>query len=370
MRKKLIFVISFALIICFPTSANSAIKAGSACKKLNQVISENGLKFTCVKKGRNLVWSVGQEPVKPTDWQNLESRYQGITYWAWKQGNLDAQKSRSNAATLTEWIGPKSKKLNANAQLGIDLTSRLFLSKQEPKVVHIIYFQYKDVDWAQDTFNKLMSNQNNFSNEAAKSCPAPDRCSAASAFINQNGDGIMLVGVNDSGQPDRYHSTGGIESHEYIHVIQNFIMINVDGRMALLPRWWCEGQANYGSSASIFYNSFDRYFNERQIDDLRKGDWLTEDWVSNFINPDNWTPGPNTQSWAVWDKYPAFRVYDVGLAVMEILVALKGPNSTLEMLENMAAGLNFEAAFMKTYSISWKDAVPIISRTIAKQYKI
>jgi hypothetical protein len=62
-------------------------------------------------------------------------------------------------------------------------------------------------------------------------------------------------------------------------------------------------------------------------------------------------------------------VYDVGCAITEILTALKGPAATMQLIDRVAEGDTYDQAFEKTYGIKWVDAVPIISRTILKEYK-
>jgi hypothetical protein len=42
-----------------PYSANAAIKPGSSCAKENQVRTESGKKYTCIKKNKKLVWNNG-----------------------------------------------------------------------------------------------------------------------------------------------------------------------------------------------------------------------------------------------------------------------------------------------------------------------
>lgn len=39
--------------------ASAGVKSGSSCKKVGQVVTESGKKFTCVKKGTKLVWDKG-----------------------------------------------------------------------------------------------------------------------------------------------------------------------------------------------------------------------------------------------------------------------------------------------------------------------
>jgi hypothetical protein len=42
-----------------PSISSAAVKAGAACKKLGQVSKKAGKEYTCIKKGKKLVWSKG-----------------------------------------------------------------------------------------------------------------------------------------------------------------------------------------------------------------------------------------------------------------------------------------------------------------------
>jgi hypothetical protein len=51
--------------------------------------------------------------------------------------------------------------------------------------------------------------------------------------------------------------------------------------------------------------------------------------------------------------------------LVEVLTALKGPSSTMEMWKLAGSGLKFGDAFEKVYGISFDQALPIISKAIA-----
>jgi len=57
--KRSVVAISLALVLCAPTSAFAAVKAGATCTKLNTTATVGGFKFTCVKNGKKLVWNKG-----------------------------------------------------------------------------------------------------------------------------------------------------------------------------------------------------------------------------------------------------------------------------------------------------------------------
>ena len=50
---------------------------------------------------------------------------------------------------------------------------------------------------------------------------------------------------------------------------------------------------------------------------------------------------------------------------VEILTALKGPDSTMEMWKLAASGMNFRTAFFSVYGIDFDKALPIMAKAIA-----
>ena len=51
--------------------------------------------------------------------------------------------------------------------------------------------------------------------------------------------------------------------------------------------------------------------------------------------------------------------------MIEVLTALKGPSSTMELWKLSGTGLRFNEAFAKIYGTSFEKALPIISKAIA-----
>jgi hypothetical protein len=50
--------------------------------------------------------------------------------------------------------------------------------------------------------------------------------------------------------------------------------------------------------------------------------------------------------------------------VIEILAAVKGTDVLIDMYEEMGKGLKFDESFGKIFDLAWKDAIPIIAKTI------
>jgi hypothetical protein len=47
-------------LVLVANNSYAAVKPGSVCKKAGQVSTVSGKKFTCVKKGKSLVWDKGE----------------------------------------------------------------------------------------------------------------------------------------------------------------------------------------------------------------------------------------------------------------------------------------------------------------------
>lgn len=59
---KRVFIALLITIVALSASLNpasAATKPGSTCKKVGQIVTESGKKYTCIKKGKNLVWDNG-----------------------------------------------------------------------------------------------------------------------------------------------------------------------------------------------------------------------------------------------------------------------------------------------------------------------
>jgi hypothetical protein len=71
---------------------------------------------------------------------------------------------------------------------------------------------------------------------------------------------------------------------------------------------------------------------------------------------------------ADWQKnYERWRQYDLGAMFVEVLVALKGPDATMEMWKIASTGVNFDIAFERVYGIPYAQALPIMAKAIALQ---
>jgi hypothetical protein len=365
-KRLTIAVITIGLLVTGVSPANAAIKAGAKCTSAKAKIIDQGLTYTCVKSGKKLTWSKGVEPKAPTSFADLEQNAKSVAYWAWKKSSQVVTASPAKAPNLNIYIGPNSVILNDRAKPAMELVSRLYPTAKAPASVNLVYYTYKDLAWAQAKLNELSNNESrNVTDGVDRNCRAELDCSGASARTTRDGVAILLFGVQIPVPTDSMHTSGTLEAHEYTHNLQQAPSVGTNRNWGMTPRWYTEGGATFSQAASIYYATYNSYRIERDLrtQDLAKGTWMTQAWLEEFINPPGWS------DWSPWDKYSGWRVYDVGCAITEILTALKGPAATMELIDRVAEGDTYDQAFEKTYGIKWVDAVPIISRTILKEYK-
>ena len=66
MRKRLIVLLTVTLaLVSLEPIATAAVKPGTTCKKAGQISTSAGIKYTCIKSGKKLIWNKGVAVKKP-----------------------------------------------------------------------------------------------------------------------------------------------------------------------------------------------------------------------------------------------------------------------------------------------------------------
>ena len=86
---------------------------------------------------------------------------------------------------------------------------------------------------------------------------------------------------------------------------------------------------------------------------------IEKDQVQSFLSIYNYSSN--------WNTYPYAMRYQMSARIIEIVVALKGPDSLTEVYEYMATGKTFEQAFEHIYGISYSSAIPILAKIVFEQ---
>jgi hypothetical protein len=308
-------------------------------------------------------------PKPITNLQDAVKRPKDVSYWAWKKSSDQVLSNTEKSGDLELIVGPNTKLSNPNPKIAFDAIKRLYPNFRHPQKTSVIYYSFKDIDWAQNKFSQIFSMASG--QDAKGSCQKITECWGASASITNSGDGVLLSAVMN-GTADPNHTSGTLEAHEYMHIVQvgSFFGTPQQGQAmvgikAFTPWWFAEGGATFSQSAAIYANSFPKYSKERNIG---AGDFLTnrnkkytEKWITNFIKP------ADKKVWS--DSETAFHIYDIGALICEIFTAIKGPSINIQIYEDISDGMTFEQSFEKHFGQSWDSAVPLIAKSISQLVK-
>jgi len=298
----------------------------------------------------------------PTGFSDLVANAAGIPQAAWSTYNAKVTTASAVPVVQNIFVGPNSTLLNPNVSQVFTTGTKMFAGFVQPQYFNAIYYNFSDVQWAKNKVGEL-----GFPNRAQEidgSCSSATQCNGASAGKASNTSGFGQFALPGSNAQDIYHLHGGIELHEYTHMVQamQFVGKPSDARgFGNLPQWWIEGHAHViGNLAST--STFDEY-------KLARAQWLnpSPNAAMKSFSPadiaafyDALMPGKYNND--IFDY-----VYTVGFLTMEELVAIKGVDSPMQLILEVSNGLTFEQAFKKVYGVEWSEAEPILAQVVSKE---
>lgn len=402
MRQRLVVLLTVTLtLVLIQPIAIAAVKPGTKCTKLGQTSTSGGFKYTCVKSGIKLVWSKGvavkkplpaitstptptptptamptptaiptptptptptsiPTPKAPTSFDDLVENYQGIAYAAWSKSREKILGSKKTEITLKMIMGPNSQLTNKEPLIPIDLVTRMYAGYVEPTEIYYLAFNYEDREWAVNQMESILPNSGSrWVTDVA--CRTKETCWGGGSFYNGSNRYLIVLAVGLQ-TPD--HLNGTVEAHEFTHTLQQMNIKKGRPAQEFLydpwpPTWYWEGQAHFTQHAAVFYDSYTNYMKLRKdtSSDLYINQALNSKYLENYFvfnAPDTWQ-----KSYERWNQY------SIGAMFVEILTALKGPDSTIEMWKIASSGVDFKTAFERVYGISFDKAMPIMAKAIA-----
>jgi hypothetical protein len=387
MRKHLRLVALIIPIVLVASNSYAAVKAGSSCSKAGIKSVSAGKTYTCVKSGKKLVWDKGvltpaAKPVPGTTtaspapstkpapiavnltWDNLIENNANISYTAWKKASEVIKASTSKSGSLTVFTGSKTKPFFSDVNYAISQVSKLFPNKSEATEILWIRYNYSDIDWAESKakeklsaadYNQIARNQGG--SLANSNCDSQSaNCRGSYQQTGPSGIALIMQGVENSSTSDSNRfTTGMLEAHEYFHSLQRIPIMN-KGVDVWPHAWWREGSAEWVQNASINFTEYEKYKSFLVDDCSWSCSKLTEGELTEYLQKanDNFVP----------TGFDQFLNYSFGSHVIEIMVALKGPDVLIDMYAEMGKGKSFDDAFQNLFGKSWKDAIPLIAKSV------
>jgi len=372
MKRKLI---AFTLMLSLPLTISvvpsiAAVKAGTACKTAGITSVVSGKTFTCIKSGKKLVWNKGVPPVKstqppaPIGFNDLEANYSGVSYWAWKKSNEKILASVNTSVPIELILGTNTKLNYKTPEIAISQVNKLYAGNVLPRKIVYLAFSFQDRDWAMSQMQQIVPDTaSQWIKDVA--CPKEESCVGGGSFHNQSNKTALIV-IATGIDPNNINNaiSGTVEAHEYTHSIEQSSADALRPAVNLLknpwpPNWIWEGLAQFSQNTAIYSDSFDKYTKYRK--EASGEIFNNPTWNAKYI--EGYFQTNLTNEWA--SKYPRWRQYDLGAMLIEILVAIKGPDSAMQLFKESVNGGGFESAFQRIYGTTFESVLPTISRTIA-----
>jgi len=338
-------------------------------------------------KGVNGVFPIQNEkyPIPAqiaTTWQNAYANRDGIPYQAWSAVSKNIASSPSKLGSVEILIGPNTIPNFADIKLRLELVSKALPKAKNVSKVRVFAFNFKDADWADATFKQLYINEsaafkNRHKDAVTEICPKQREACYQQAFVDSNLEGVIFIGMTDRGSREQLNQIyseysrafeGVVIGHEYLHTIQRVILGERWFQQEYNPpSWFNEGMAVFMENAAANNSTFDTFMQFRSVESaIMYPDCpytfcvkIEKEQVQSFLSIYNYSSN--------WSSYPYAMRYQMSARIIEILVALKGPDSLIEVYEYIATGKTFEQAFEHIYGISYEAAKPIITSIMVDQ---
>jgi hypothetical protein len=327
-----------------------------------------------VKSGKKLVWDKGvlipvAKPAVFVDnltFSNLIENNSNISYTAWKKTSDVINSTTSKAGKLSIYTGPKTRPYFDDVPLAISQVSKMFPSKAEAQEIVWIRYVSADQNWAENKAKEVLSKNdydqiafNQGGNLAGSNCDQGTlNCRGAYQQTGNSGVAVIMQGVENppTSDPNRM-TTGMLEAHEYFHSLQRIPIMNKD--VPYWPHaWWREGSAEWVQNAAINFGKYDKYKSFLISDCSWSCSKLSESEIVDFLELANDNSLP--------PQFDQFLNYALGSHVVEILVAIKGPDVLIDMYAEIGKGQSFNDSFMTLFGTSWSDAIPVLAKSIYK----
>ena len=288
------------------------------------------------------------------NFSELKSKYKSFHYLSWKKTTDEILKANTINVPVVEIIGPNSKKCDNASIQAVQKIQKMYSKSKLPKKLNIIYSDKADKEWLVQKTSTMLNEFEMQKNENTMFNPES---------INSNTQEAVVWFEDSCSSKDQMSISGAGTAHGYTHSIQKLQFVNSTGSWGSwgkAPRWLLEGGATFSENIIALGENASTWDKAPQFHnyDLKKYDLkFYEDFLSY---------NSNSYSWETTNKYPNQRVYDIGSIVCEILIAIKGPSSIIDLYYDFATTQNFDLSFKNVYGVSWSYAKPRISFAVYK----
>ena len=283
MYKRFLALLAVTLVlVSLETTATAAVKPGTTCKKVGKTSTTAGIKYTCVKSGKKLVWKKGVAVKKPTPTPTPTPTPKPTPTPTVKELTYETELTPTHLAAYKEFTKSYKSRMTSevpNVEFIVEANMDKVLLKQIVDNINVSakYFAKErplnvplkiwiamttEFQWIYDNMTAVLPSELldggwlDMKLNRAKAekgfqgggAPGNDKNGGATLFFN--------AGPN-SNWGDAFWSQ--VPSHEFTHVVQRYELGN---SMAPMLCWVREGNANYygfmlaGRNSQAAYRNF------------------------------------------------------------------------------------------------------------------
>jgi hypothetical protein len=394
MRKKALAILIAMIFVgsSLSTPAFAAVKAGASCKNKGQVMTVSGLKYTCTKSGNKLVWgksikvtptpSISSKLISgPTDFSDLYEKRRGISTALWTKITAKLS-SRVQIPPIEVYRGPNTPVHVKDPSEYFKFVAQVFSGKPLPKKIVVFYWTNSDMEAVATKALAVMGTENDQKHRLETTgpfvdCYSPTSCDVGHAFIGNDGIAYLGLGIPDTLEEAKKTAggLGGVEVVEFYHSL-NLLPYHLNSVSVVAPKqntksplqppfWYKQGSENVMSMSLTHKNDLTSF---KQMSGRKA--WVNQvipdfgpDWINNYLDISNL--GNQWSDSSFKNSKPHLIM---GMYLIEIFGALKGPSVMLDFFEQMSQKKSFTDVFQNTFGITWNEAKPELARVINDRY--
>jgi hypothetical protein len=382
--RKALAALTVVVLAMSPLQASAAVKAGAACTKAGATSTVGGIKYTCVKSGKKLVWDKGVKVVAaakpsvtptasptptptptptpsptpvatptptptPTPTKTFNSLWEKYDLTKPTSAEIVIKTATDNFKSYTSTIRNADQEVKVVAQTGVDPTLISWVKDGATYVArHFTYpklsrtfvdFIAIDKTWLEASYIAEGYSANFAKDSANNFCGGAPACGGSTTNL-WNYSAIQKTNALVNDKVGMAQTPG----HEFFHAIQEMLAApNLAGPTGeKVPNWFWEGPAQFvglQTASALGYSDYTTLGRPSNITRYKNGNPINRTSNLSEIKANNGVVDP----------------YAIGFAASEFLVAQVGVEKMVNVYAALGQGKTFDVAFKQGTGIELAD---------------